>query len=86
MVTSIIPFSRELSFSEFKVSTQTPEYLAGAWVYNYERPADPSATIAGRREAARYWYQVLQGLPPIPPVPPTGSSKFKWWLYLRRRF
>lgn len=77
-----------LSFSQFKVSTDTPEYLAGAWVYNYERPADPSATIAGRRESARYWYQVLQGLPPIPPIPPTptSSSGFKWWKFCRRRF
>lgn len=73
-----------LSFSQFKVSTDTPEYLAGAWVYNYERPASPSATIAGRREAARYWYQVLQGLPPIPPGPVPGEGKkFKFWLYGR---
>jgi len=74
-----------LSYSDFKASTQTPEYLASAWLYNYERPGDPSATESDRRTAARYWYQVLQGLPPVPPVP-TGSSKFKWWLYTRRRF
>ena len=74
-----------LSFSEFKQSTQTPEYLASAWLHNYERPLDPSATESDRRASARYWYQVLQGLPPIPPTP-TGSNKFKWWLYLRRRF
>lgn len=74
-----------LSYSDFKASTQLPEYLASAWLYNYERPEDPSATESDRQASARYWYQVLQGLPPVPPTP-TSSSKYKWWLYLRRRF
>lgn len=52
-----------LTFPEFKVSNQIPEYLAAAWVYNYERPADPAATIAGRQVAARYWYDFLEGQP-----------------------
>jgi hypothetical protein len=52
-----------LTFAEFKTSNQTPEYLAAAWVYNYERPADPAATITGRQTAARYWYDFLGGQP-----------------------
>ena len=53
-----------LSYSEFKRSSETPEYLAAAWVYNYERPADPTATIAGRQQEARYWFDYLGGVTP----------------------
>ena len=66
-----------LSYEEFKHSGQTPEYLASAFLYNYERPADPASTEGERREAARYWWNLLSGgLPepdpgdPDPPVPP----------------
>lgn len=53
--------SYPLSGSEYKVSTHTPEYLAEAFLYNYERPSDPSATIATRRSQARAWYDYLAG-------------------------
>ena len=29
-----------LTFTQFKVSTQSPEYLANTFLHNYERPAD----------------------------------------------
>jgi murein DD-endopeptidase MepM/ murein hydrolase activator NlpD len=54
-----------LSFQEFKVSTQTPEYLGQAFLRNYERPADQNQPA--RSTQARYWFDLLTGggTPPI---------------------
>lgn len=46
-----------ISFKTFVTSTETPEYLAAAFLYNYERPASPNATLRG--EQARYWYEII---------------------------
>jgi murein DD-endopeptidase MepM/ murein hydrolase activator NlpD len=53
-----------LSFQEFKISTQTPEYLGQAFLRNYERPADQ--TQPNRSTQARYWFDTLtgEGTPP----------------------
>jgi hypothetical protein len=53
-----------LSFVEFKTSSETPEYLAQAFLRNYERPADQ--TQPDRSTQARYWYDNLtgEGTPP----------------------
>lgn len=75
-----------LSYSQFKVSTQTPSYLAKAWLYNYERPADPASTENGRASEAEYWYTVLQNYTPVPPVPTGDSGALPFMMYLRRRF
>jgi hypothetical protein len=48
-----------ISFQEFKVSSETPEYLAQAFLRNYERPADQ--TQPDRSTQARYWYDTLTG-------------------------
>jgi murein DD-endopeptidase MepM/ murein hydrolase activator NlpD len=48
-----------LSFQEFKISTQTPEYLGQAFLRNYERPADQ--TQPNRSTQARYWFDNLTG-------------------------
>ena len=45
------------SFNEFIVSTKTPEYLAIAWVANYERPKNPEQS--GRGVIARKWYDKI---------------------------
>ena len=51
--------SYPISWDTYRTSSESPEYLASAFLYNFERPADPSATEAGRREAARYYYEKL---------------------------
>lgn len=57
-----------LSASEFRTSTQSPEYLATAFLYNYERPKNKNQPI--RRTYARNWYKFLTGEdPPTPPEP-----------------
>lgn len=63
-----------LTFAQYKRSTQTPEYLAKAWLHNYERPADPSATENARASLARYWYNKLSGVTPPTPPTPTGYT------------
>lgn len=48
-----------LSFTEFKVSTQSASYLAQAFLLNYERPADQ--TQPARSTQATKWYELLKG-------------------------
>ena len=48
-----------LSWDEFKNSKQSPEYLARAFLYNFERPADPAATAAARARQALNWFNTL---------------------------
>lgn len=65
-----------MSYAEFKASTESPEYLASVFLDTYERPADPEATRADREKAARYWYNYLgQYDPDTPPTPPTPTKR-----------
>lgn len=50
-----------LSYSEYKQSELSASELAEIWIYNYERPDDPSATLSIRQESAEYWLQTLMG-------------------------
>ena len=49
-----------MTFAEYKRSTASAADLAEIWLYNYERPADPSATLQARRNNAAYWYGILK--------------------------
>lgn len=61
----------DFSMTEFLTSTQSPSYLASAWLYDWERPGDPEATEALRQDSAEYYYTLFTGSePPDPPVPP----------------
>lgn len=85
------------SFYEFTRSTKTPEYLAYAFLNNYERPANRNQP--NRKSQARYWYDYLidfstddsggSGIgivKPIRPVKPKDKrKKFKFHLYRERR-
>lgn len=51
--------SYPLTFEEFKVSQLSAGTLARAWLYNYERPADPASTEDYRAESADYWFGIL---------------------------
>lgn len=76
-----------LTYDEYKVSNRSPSYLASAWLYNYERPADPSATVSLRQQDAEYWYKVLSGEdPPSPPVPPTPKQKKSKWIWFTSKW
>lgn len=76
--------SYPLSFEEFKVSKESPYYLAMAFITNYERPADPSQPWRG--EQAEKWYTFLSGEIPNPPTPTTKKKKrgYNFLLYKNR--
>ena len=47
------------TFTEFVQSTTDPYYLAGAFLYNYERPQTPDPKTRG--EQALYWFKYITG-------------------------
>ncbi len=49
--------SYDLSFGDFKTSTKSPEYLASAFLKNFERAGVEKETA--RREQARKWYNYI---------------------------
>lgn len=75
--------SYPLDYEEYKKSTENAGWLAGAWLYNYERPGDPEETLAKRQEDALYWYSILSGEEPEPPAP-QKTKNMKWIYYMRR--
>lgn len=48
-----------MTFKQFTQSNETPEYLAYAWLYDYERPS--SLNQPSRQTQARKWYDLLNG-------------------------
>jgi hypothetical protein len=64
--------SYNLSFSEFTTSQESPEYLAQAFISNYERPADP--TQPARSTQARYWFDNLDGTGVVISDPNNGGG------------
>lgn len=75
-----------ISFDSFKVSDLTPEYLAYAFLYNFERPANLNQPE--RQQNARYWYDYFTDEYVPPENPPMNgqewSSKMPIWFYLKR--
>lgn len=60
------------SWEQWKKSTDTPETLASAYYWQYERSGAQS--VGNRATQARYWYDYLKGETPIPPTPvPTAK-------------
>lgn len=54
-----------MSFKDFKTSTQSPSYLAMAFLANYERPAE--AYQPNRGTQADKWYTYITGQRPVAP-------------------
>lgn len=48
-----------LTFTQFKTSKESPEYLAQAFMRNYERPANQNTTVRGTN--ALMWWERLNG-------------------------
>lgn len=65
------------TFREFSKSTKSPEYLALAFLYNYERAGSP--VPSERQTQARYWYDYLSDytpdIPDTPSVPTTPTKR-----------
>lgn len=66
-----------ITFKEFAQSTKTPEYLAAAFLYNYERPAVYNTSV--RAENARKWYNYLNAYPS--PITPDRKKLPVWLLF-----
>lgn len=80
--------SYPISFEDFMMSTNTPEWLAQAFLLNYERPANQNQPA--RSTQARFWYDYLEPL--IGGSQGGGGSDypkffkgFKPWLYSKKR-
>lgn len=79
--TSLYP----MSWNEFKTSTETPQYLASAFLKNFERAGVEVENE--RRTQADYWYEYLTGTtpdPPTPPIVPAKRKKMPLYMMLRR--
>ena len=75
--------SYPMTFAEFKTSSQMPEYLASAFLKNFERAG--VEVEAERRAQARSWFEFITGIqegedptfPDIPTPNPTPATKKK---------
>lgn len=75
-----------LTFAEFSTSLTSPEELAQAFLYNYERPA--SLDQPNRSTQARAWYEFLAATHPTQPEQNNKKEMSKLLLYftaLQRR-
>lgn len=72
--------SYNFSFRDFTHSNESPEYLASAFLKNYERAG--VEVEEQRRKNARYWFDYLGGIEPTPTK--EKKSKFKWVLYAKK--
>lgn len=71
-----VPAYNYMSFYDFSRSTQTPEYLAMAFEYSYERgtPLEQQRT-----RAARKWWDYINGTPtPLGTIPVWMLFKIRW--------
>lgn len=65
------------SFEEFIKSEESPNYLAMAFITNYERPLEPNQPSRGTQ--AEYWYEFLTGESPLDPIiKMKKKKKFPW--------
>jgi hypothetical protein len=73
-----------ISFQEFTLSNESPEYLAQAFITNYERPANPDQPA--RSTQSRYWFDNLTGggiiVDPTPTPTPTTNNNAIYELWL----
>lgn len=69
------PYGYNISYEEFKTGYYSPEYLAKAWLHNYERPGEQGTEVEEyRARIARYWYDILIEYDPSDPIPPEGGG------------
>lgn len=74
-----------MSFDDFKTSTQTPAYLASAFLKNFERAGVEVETQ--RQSQAGEWYTFITGGSTPTPTPGSGKkqNKFNFILFNRQR-
>ena len=77
-------FNKYSTFSEFTQATDDVGFLADCFLYCYERPARPGASVQVRYEYAHRIYDIFLNAPPSP-TPPTGKGlkKMPVWMMTR---
>lgn len=71
-----IPTSKyNYNFHDFTAKEDDPKILAEAFLLDYERPADPSATLNDRQDWAEYWYYRVTR-------PIYGYVNSTWWYWI----
>lgn len=68
-----------ISWDEYKLSSETPEYCASAFLKNFERAGVEKEEE--RQLNARRWYDYLENLSPYPPTP-QEKKKMPLYFYL----
>ena len=69
------PYGYYITYDEFKTGNYSPEYLAKAWLHNYERPGNQGPEVEEYRASiARHWYDLLIPYDPSEPIPPEGGG------------
>lgn len=77
--------SYPLTFKEFTKSTESADYLARAFMINYERPGDQTEENQAKRGSqGAAWYSYLSGVVPSPGIPHKKTGKFKFVLFADR--
>lgn len=73
-----------ITFADYKTNVILSAGTCGAiWLYNYERPNNPSQYEQARRECAEYWYGILSGVTPPTPTPPSSTpNNMPVWMML----
>lgn len=75
-----------VSFDDYKISTQSVDWLTGVFQRNFERNADYNDLVL-RQQYAQYYYDLLQGYnPDNPPYSPDRENKLKIWQMIRYHF
>lgn len=72
----------DISFDDFKVSSESVDYLTRAFAHNFENPPNPDNPV--RTENANYWYEYLQNVNPFNPHPGVRVKHMPIWMMLRR--
>lgn len=78
----IVTTNYNMTFDEYKGSSLSPDYLASAFLKNFERAG--VEVESERRECAIKWYNFLNGLSPITPQESTKKKKMPIWMMCRR--
>lgn len=78
--------SYPMSFEEFKTSSESPEYLASAFLKNFER-AGVEVEAERRSQASKWYTYITGGSSPTPDTPSTSKkrNKFNFILFNRNR-
>lgn len=82
----------DFSFATFKTSTESPEYLASAFLKNFERAGVEAEEL--RRTRARTWFEFIGGeggggggtTPSPSPTKPRKRKKYNFIIFRKRRW